>query len=63
MDNVLCLLVATGGMLLLLGLGGLIFNLICNIKPIHSKLNRFFDSLPMSRKEVNELSRRSRKRM
>lgn len=56
MAGVLDLLFVMGGLLLILSIGGVIANLVDRIPLIRLLFNRFYKTLPLGRKEVQELS-------
>lgn len=61
MGGLFSFLVAIGGLLLVLGIGGALWGLIGRAKIIKYWFNKLYHNLPMGRKEVNDLSlRRSR---
>lgn len=57
MDDMLSLLVAVGGLLLILGIGGALWNFICRIPVLEHILNQRYTSLPLGREEVQEISK------
>lgn len=56
MAGILDLLIVVGGLLLILGIGGGISELVCRIPSVSRRLNRFYKSIPMGREEVQKLS-------
>lgn len=58
MAGMLDLLIVIGGLLLILGIGGAVSDLVCRIPIVKRALTRFYKTLPMGREEVRELSRK-----
>lgn len=56
MVGILDLLIVMGGLLLALGIGGGTVGLVYRIPKVHRLFLRFFKTLPMNRREVQELS-------
>lgn len=57
MAGILDLLIVMGGLLLILGIGGAVSDLVCRIPIVKRALACFYKTLPMGRREVQELSR------
>lgn len=58
MAGILDLLIVMGGLLLALGIGGAVSGLVCRIPIVKRTLDRFYKTLPIGRREVQELSRK-----
>ena len=58
MGGLLSFLIAVGGLLLVLGIGGALWGLVGRTKFIKRWFSKLYHNLPMGRKEVNDLSLR-----
>ena len=58
MGGLLSFLIAVGGLLLVLGIGGALWGLVGCSKIVKHWFNKLYHNLPMGRKEVNDLSLR-----
>lgn len=52
------LIIVMGGLLLTLGIGGVVGNLVCQIPRVRRQFNIFYKRIPLGREEVQELSKK-----